>query len=224
MTCACMRQSVRLRDLGLLASAATAQIDEGVMGDVPLRAEEDTSRDRGHWKREARRYGRYLARGNWSAENWARYGYALKACDQLDTAAHAYAMALSLEADNLSDAHLQTGHLHKAQGDTQKAVQSYKSALKLNPENLDAANELRALGVWDVELSSIVEEAKQDRHNIGLHPADRVLAAKLRGGPFVKRRHWGRVLAVVIIVLCLAWSGISLLAGPPLEIAENAYR
>jgi hypothetical protein len=33
----------------------------GVIGDVPSRAEEDTPRDRRHWKRVARRYQRYLA-------------------------------------------------------------------------------------------------------------------------------------------------------------------
>ena len=65
--------------------------------------------------------------------------------------AHAYAVALSLEADN-SDTHLKIGQQHKVRGDTQKAVQSYKSALKLNPGNSDAAKELRTLGVSDQEL------------------------------------------------------------------------
>jgi peptidoglycan hydrolase-like protein with peptidoglycan-binding domain len=193
------------------------------MGERPSRAEEDTPRDRRHWKRVARRYYRYLAHGNWSAENWAQYGFALKASGELNTAAHAYAMAVSLEIDNLSDAHLQTGHLHQVQGNTQKAVQSYKSALKFDPENLAAANELRALGVLDEELAPIIEGAKQDRHDIGLHPSNRVLAAKLKSGPPIRRRKWGPALAAVIIVLCLAWSGVSMLVGPPLEIVDDAY-
>jgi len=193
------------------------------MGHVPSRAEENTPRYRRHWQRVARRYQRYLAEGNWSAENWVRYGHALKESGQLDFAAHAYAMALSLEADSSSDTHLQAGHLHEVQGDTQKAVQSYKSALKLNPENLDAANGLRVLGVSNEEVTSIIEGGKEDRHNIGLHPADRVLVATFKNDPPIMRRKWGPVLAAVIIVLCLAWGATSLI-GPPLEIAEDAYR
>jgi peptidoglycan hydrolase-like protein with peptidoglycan-binding domain len=194
------------------------------MGDVPLRAEEATPSDRRHWKRVARRYQRYLAHGNWTAEKWVQYGYALKESGELNSAAHAYATALSLEADSFSDAHLQTGHLHVVQGDTQKAAYCYKSALKFNPENLDAANELRALGVLDEELASIIERAKEDRRNIGLHPADRVLAARFRAGSTIRRRKWGVLLAAVIVVLCLVWSGTSMLVGPPLEIAEDGYR
>jgi peptidoglycan hydrolase-like protein with peptidoglycan-binding domain len=189
----------------------------------PSRAEENTPRDRRRWKRVARRYQRYLAEGNWSAENWVRYGHALKESGELDFAAHAYAMALSLEANSSSDTHLQAGHLHEAQGNTQKAVQSYKSALKLNPENLDAANGLRVLGVSKEEVTSIIEGGKEDRHNIGLHPADRVLVATFKNDPPIMRRKWGSVLAAVIIVLCLAWGATSLI-GPPLEIAEDAYR
>ncbi len=194
------------------------------MGEGPSRAKEGTPHDRRHWKRVARRYQRYLAQGDWSAKNWARYGFALKASGELNTAAHAYAMAVSLETDNLSDAHLQTGHLHQVQGDTQKAVQSYKSALKFDPENLAAASELRAIGILDEELAPIIEGAKQDRHNIGLHPADRVLAARFKSGLSIRRRKWGPALAAVFIVLCLAWSGVSMLVGPPLEIADDAYR
>jgi tetratricopeptide (TPR) repeat protein len=194
------------------------------MRHVPSRAEENTPRDRRHWKRVARRYQRYLAEGNWSAENWVRYGHALKKSGELDFAAHAYAMALSLEADSSSDTHLQAGHLHEVQGDTQKAVQSYKSALKLNPESLDAANGLRVLGVSKEEVTSIIEGGKEDRHNIGLHPADRVLVATFKNDPPIMRRKWGPVLAAVIIVLCLAWGAASMLIGPPLEIAEDAYR
>ena len=129
----------------------------------------------------------------------------------------------SLEADSSSDTHLQAGHLHEVQGDTQKAVQSYKSALKLNPENLDAANGLRVLGVSSEEVTSIIEGGKEDRHNIGLHPADRVLAATFKNDPPIMRRKWGPVLAAVIIVLCLAGGATSLI-GRPLEIAEDAYR
>ena len=194
------------------------------MTNVPSRAKENIPRDRYHWKRVARRYQRYLAEGNWSAENWVRYGHALKKSGELDFAAHAYAMALSLEADSSSDTHLQAGHLHEVQGDTQKAVQSYKSALKLNPENLDAANGLRALGVSKEEVTSIIESGKEDRHNIGLHPADRVLVATFKNDPPIMRRKWGPVLAAGIIVLCLAWGAASMLIGPPLEIAEDAYR
>ena len=84
------------------------------MGDVPSRAEEDTPRDPRQWKRLARRYQHHLAQGNWSAQNWAHYGRALKESCELSAAAHAYAMALSLEADNLSDAYLQAGRLHEA--------------------------------------------------------------------------------------------------------------
>src|SRR5882672_10647688 len=196
----------------------------GVMRHVPSRAEENTPRDRRRWKRVARRYQRYLAEGNWSAENWVRYGHALEKSGELDFAAHAYAMALSLEADSSSDTHLQAGHLHEVQGDTQKAVQSYKSALKLNPENLDAANGLRFLGVSNEEVTSIIEGGEEDRRNIGLHPADRVLAATFKNDPPIMRRKWGSVLAAVIIVPCLAWGAASMLIGPPLEIAENAYR
>ena len=193
------------------------------MGHVPSRAEENTPRHRRHWKRVARRYQRYLAEGNWSAENWVRYGHALKKSGELGFAAHAYAMALSLEADSSSDIHLQAGHLHEVQGDTQKAVQSYKSALKLNPENLDAANGLLVLGVSNEEVTSIIEGGKEDRRNIGLHPADRVLAATFKNDPPIMRRKWGSVLAAVIIVLCLAGGATSLI-GRPLEIAEDAYR
>ena len=193
------------------------------MGHGPSRAEENTPRDRRHWKRVARRYQRYLAEGHWSAENWVRYGHALKESGELGFAAHAYAMALSLEADSSSDTHLRAGHLHEVQGDTQKAVQSYKSALKLNPENLDAANGLRVLGVSNEEVTSIIEGGKEDRHNIGLHPADRVLVATFKNDPPIMRRKWGPVLAAVIIVLCLAGGATSLI-GRPLEIAEDAYR
>jgi len=193
------------------------------MGHVPSRAEENTPRHRRHWKRVARRYQRYLAEGNWSAENWVRYGQALKKSGELGFAAHAYAMALSLEADSSSDIYLRAGHLHEVQGDTQKAVQSYKSALKLNPENLDAANGLRFLGVSNEEVTSIIEGGEVDRRNIGLHPADRVLAATFKNDPPIMRRKWGFVLAAVIIVLCLA-GGATLLIGRPLEIAEDAYR
>ena len=193
------------------------------MGHVPSRAEENTPRHRRHWKRVARRYQRYLAEGNWSAENWVRYGQALKKSGELGFAAHAYAMALSLEADSSSDIYLRAGHLHEVQGDTQKAVQSYKSALKLNPENLDAANGLRFLGVSNEEVTSIIEGGEEDRRNIGLHPADRVLAATFKNDPPIMRRKWGFVLAAVIIVLCLA-GGATLLIGRPLEIAEDAYR
>ena len=119
------------------------------MTDISPRAKDHIPRDPLHWKGVARRYQRYLANGKWSAEKWVRYGYALKEAGELNLAAHAYAMGLSLELDNLSDAHLRTGHLRQMQGDTQKAVQSYKSALNFNPDNADAANELRALGVLD---------------------------------------------------------------------------
>ena len=91
----------------------------------------------------------------------------LRAKEDIVSAAHAYAVALSLEADN-SDTHLQIGHLHKVRGDTQKAMQSYKSALKLNPGNSDAAKELRALGVSDQELAPIIDGEKEDRRNIGI--------------------------------------------------------
>src|SRR5437868_14867372 len=117
------------------------------MADVPSVADEDTLRERHHWQRVARRYQRYLARNIWSAENWVRYGFALQESGELNSAAHAYAVALSLGADTSSDAHLQAGCLQEVQGDTQKAMQAYKSALKLNPENLDAADGLRDLGI-----------------------------------------------------------------------------
>lgn len=194
------------------------------MGDVPSRAEEDTASDRRHWKRVARRYQRYLVRGNWTATNWTRYGYALRESGELDSAALAYAMGLTLEADSFSNAHLEAGRLHEARGDTQKALQSYKSALKLNPENLDAADDLRVLGVSEEEVASIIEGAKEDRHNIGLLPADRVLLAKSRDGPSVGRRKWVPVLASVIVVLCLGWGGASILVGSPLGIAADANR
>jgi hypothetical protein len=100
----------------------------------------------------------------------------LRAKEDIVSAAHAYAVALSLETDN-SDGHLQIGHLHKVKGDTQKAAQSYKSALKLNPGNSDAAKELRALGASDQELASIIDGGQEDRRNIGLSPVDRGLAA-----------------------------------------------
>jgi peptidoglycan hydrolase-like protein with peptidoglycan-binding domain len=195
----------------------------GVMGHVPSRAEENTPRHRRHWKRVARRYQRYLAEGNWSAENWVGYGHALRKSGELGFATHAYAMALSLEADSSSDIHLQAGHLHEVQGDTQKAVRFYKSALKLNPESLDAANGLRFLGVSNEEVTSIIEGGEEDRRNIGLHPADRVLAATFRNDPPIMRRKWRSVLAAVIVVLCLA-GGATLLVGRPFEIAEDAYR
>jgi peptidoglycan hydrolase-like protein with peptidoglycan-binding domain len=194
------------------------------MGDVPSRAEEDTASDRRHWKRVARRYQRYLVRGNWTATNWIRYGYALRESGELNSAALAYAMGLSLEADSFSNAHLEAGRLHEARGETQKAVQSYKSALKLNPENLDAADDLRVLGVSEEEVASIIEGAKEDRHNIGLLPADRVLMAKSKDGPPIRRSKWAPVLGAVIVVLCLGWGGASILVGSPLGIAEGAYR
>jgi hypothetical protein len=74
------------------------------------------------------------------------------------------------------------------------------------------------------EPAVIIEGAKQDRHNIGLRPADRVLAARFKSGLSIRRRKWGPALAAVFIVLCLAWSGVSMLVGPPLEIADDAYR
>src|SRR5437868_3664636 len=193
------------------------------MADVPSVADEDTLRERHHWKRVARRYQRYLAQNIGSAENWFRYGFALQESRELNSAAHAYAMALSLGADTSSDAHLQAGHLHEVQGDVQKAVQSYKSALKLNPENLDAAEGLRVLGVSEEEATAIIERGKEDRRDIGLHPADRVLAAKFKGSRATMRRKARAVLAGVVIMLCLA-GATSLLIGPPLEIAEDAYR
>jgi hypothetical protein len=101
----------------------------------------------------------------------------LRAKEDIVTAARAYAVALSLETDN-SDTHLQMGHVHKVRGRTQKATQSYKSALNLNPGNLDAAKELRALGVSDQELASIIDGRKEDRRDIGLSPVDRGLAAR----------------------------------------------
>src|SRR5258708_32385728 len=196
----------------------------GVMGHVPSRAEENTPRDRRHWKRVARRYQRYLAEGNWSAENWVRYGHALKKSGELAFAAHAYAMALSLEADSSSDTHLQAGHLHEVQGDTQKAVQSYKSALKLNPESLDAANGLRVLGVSKEEVTSIIEGVKEDRHNIGLHPADSVLVATFKNDPQIIGRKGGAVLAAVRLVLYLACGAVSIIIGRPVEIVRDGDR
>jgi tetratricopeptide (TPR) repeat protein len=132
-------------------------------------------------------------------------------------------MALSLGADTSSDAHLQAGHLHEVQGDTQKAVQAYKLALKLNPENSDAADGLRVLGVSKPEVTSIIERGKEDRRDIGLHPDDRALAANFRGSRATMRHKGRTVLAPVIIVLCLA-GATSMLIGPPLEIAEDVYR
>jgi peptidoglycan hydrolase-like protein with peptidoglycan-binding domain len=193
------------------------------MGDVPSRADEDTLRELRHWKRVARRYQRYLARNVWSADNWFRYGFALQESGELNSAAHAYAVALSLGADTSSDAHLQAGHLHEAQGDTQKAVQAYKLALQLNPENLDAADGLRVLSISEEEATAIIERGKEDRRCIGLHPSDRVLAAKFRGGPAIRRK-WGTAFAAVIIMFCLVWGGTSMLIGPPLATAEDAYR
>jgi peptidoglycan hydrolase-like protein with peptidoglycan-binding domain len=194
------------------------------MGDVPSSAEEDTASERRHWKRVARRYQRYLARGHWTSTNWVRYGYALKECGELDSATQAYAVGLSLEADSFSDAHREAGHLHEARGDTQRAVQSYKSALKLNPENRDAADDLRVLGVLEEEVASIIEGAKDDRHKIGLRPADLVLVAKSKSGPPIRRNKWGPVFAAVIIAICLVGGGASLLVGPPPGIAEVASR
>lgn len=101
----------------------------------------------------------------------------MRAKEDIVSAAHAYAVALSLEGDN-SDTHLQIGHLHKVRGDTQKAAQSYKSALKLNSGNSHVAKELRALGASDQELASIIDGGKEDRRNIGLTPVDRGLAAR----------------------------------------------
>jgi Putative peptidoglycan binding domain len=101
----------------------------------------------------------------------------LRAKEDIVSAAHAYAVALSLEGDN-SDTHLQIGHLHKVRGDTQKAAQSYKSALKLNSGNSHVAKELRALGASDQELASIIDGGKEDRRNIGLSPVDQGLAAR----------------------------------------------
>src|SRR5205814_1566592 len=63
----------------------------------------------------------------------------------------------------------------------------------------------------------------EDRRFIGLHPADRVLAAKSKGGPAVRRK-WGTLFATVIIMFCLVWGGTSMLIGPPLATAEAAYR
>src|SRR5260370_12981623 len=162
----------------------------GVMGDVPSRAYEDTLRERRHWKCVARRYQRYLAQNIWSAENWFRYGFDLQESSELNSAAHAYAMALSLGADTSSDAHLQAGRLHEVQGDMQKAVQSYKSALKLNPENLDAVDGLRVLGISEEEATAIIERGKEDRRDIGLHPADRIFGAELQGGRATIRPQW----------------------------------
>jgi peptidoglycan hydrolase-like protein with peptidoglycan-binding domain len=190
----------------------------------PVLAAGDIPHSRHHWKRVARRYRRYLASGYYSVENWVGYGYALKESGEVSSAAHAYAMALSLEADRFADTHLQTGYLHEARGDTQKAMQCYKSALKLNPDNLDAAEELRALDISDEELSSILDAAKVDRHNIGLHPADRILAARFKSDPHIRRRTKRLALAAVVVVLGLVLSGPSMLVGRPLEITEGAYR
>jgi peptidoglycan hydrolase-like protein with peptidoglycan-binding domain len=193
---------------------------EDVMIDESLRTKDDDLGDRFDWKRVARRYQRFLAQGNWSVESWVRYGYALKQSGEPGNAAHAYAMALSLGTDGLSDAHLLAGQLHQAQGDRQKALQSYKSALKFNPENSDAAKELRAFGVLDEELASIINGGKEDRRNIGLHPADRVLAAEF-GFP-IRHRTWRLVLAAVVVLVLLC-GGAFMLFGSP-EIAQDAHR
>jgi peptidoglycan hydrolase-like protein with peptidoglycan-binding domain len=181
---------------------------------------EGIPRDRPHWKREARRYQRFLAQGNWSGETWVQYGYASKQAGDLRTAAHAYAMALAMQANSLSDAHLLTAALHEVQGDKQRALLSYKYALKFNPQNTSAATELRALGVSDDEVASIVEGGEEDRRHIGLHPADSVFAAK---SGFPKRnRKWRRVLAAVIVLVLLC--GAALLLVDPPEFAQGVYR
>jgi peptidoglycan hydrolase-like protein with peptidoglycan-binding domain len=53
-------------------------------------------------------------------------------------------------------------------------------------------------------------------------PQQRKLVAE--GGPPSRRRKWGPSLAAVIIVLSLVSGGALMLMGPPIEIAQDAYR
>src|SRR5712664_650363 len=46
----------------------------------------------------------------------------------------------------------------------------------------------------------------------------------VEGGPPTRRRKWGPSLAAVIIVLFLVSGGALMLMGPPIEIAQDAYR
>jgi peptidoglycan hydrolase-like protein with peptidoglycan-binding domain len=187
------------------------------MGDGSPRAEKDTLLNHHHEKRVARPYRRQLAQG-WSAETWTQYGRALKEDGKLSSAAYAFAMAL---ANRLADAHLKAGHVHQGRGDTQEAIHSYKLALKFNPEKLDATDKLRALGVLEEEITSLIERGTVDRHDIDLELADRVLAARFKSGPARKRYEWGGIVAAVAIVLFLVWGGTAMLIGTPLETAQD---
>ena len=188
--------------------------------DELLRTKEDTPGDRLRWKGVARRYQRFLARSKWSADAWVRYGYALNKSGDPDPAAHAYAMALSLGASGMSDAHLLAGLLHEEQGNRQKALQSYKSALRFNPENSDALEELRAIGIVDDELVSIIDEGREDRLKLGLHPSDRITANKL---DFPDGRNvWSPVLAAVIALVLLCGGAWMLFDSP--KFGRDAYR
>ncbi len=75
------------------------------------------------------------------------------------------------------------------------------------------------------DMSSAPKEVSPQVGKVATIPAipqQRKLVAE--GGPPTRRRRWGPSLAAVIIVLFLVSGGALMLMGPPIEIAQNAYR
>jgi glycosyltransferase involved in cell wall biosynthesis len=106
----------------------------------------DEARDDKLWTIAAEAYSAVLELAPERAPIWVQYGHMLKEAGKRDEALGAYEKALEFEPGN-ADTHLQLGHLFKLLENKTRAVEMYRRALEIDPMLVDAAAELKRLGV-----------------------------------------------------------------------------
>lgn len=127
-----------------MGGGADVSTGNSKMERAALLAQANASRDAADWTRAHMLYAEVLARNPTRSEIWVQYGHSLKESARYEEAKKAYMEALALAVE--SDTYLQLGHLFKLVGQRSEAAEMYAAAVALDPENADAAIELRAIG------------------------------------------------------------------------------
>lgn len=121
----------------------------------------DRHRDRKEWLEAVACYERHLEHAPYDHAIWIQLGNVAKEAGQLGHSLGAYRKAMQL-SDASSDLHMQLGHLNKLRKNRAAALRHYEKALALDPDNVEAREELRRVREMFVHLPFILETTSLD--------------------------------------------------------------
>ncbi len=121
----------------------------------------DRHRDRKEWLEAVACYERHLEHAPHDHAIWIQLGNVAKEAGQLGHSLGAYLKAMQL-SDASPDLHMQLGHLNKLRKNRAAALGHYEKALMLDPDNVEAREELRRVRETFVHLPFILETTSLD--------------------------------------------------------------